>query len=316
MNESVHIAVMAREAIDALKPRSGGRFIDATLGGATHTAALLTASAPDGRVLSIDVDPVALQRARERFAAEGDRWVAAEGNFRFIATIAKEHGMSPADGILFDLGLSSDELADPTKGITFQLDAPLDMRLGPTANEDGLTASDIVNTWHERDIVKLLREFGEERFARQIAASIVKARKAGRITRTLDLVSVIKMAVPQTYEHGRIHPATRTFQALRIVVNDELEALRDAIKGAIDTLAPGGRLAVISFHSLEDRIVKNAFRDSEDLEIITKKPLVPTDEEIAQNPRARSAKLRIAEKRNPNTQKNYAHVRPRHDTAS
>lgn len=297
MEDPRHIAVMTAEIIDAVKPRAGGRYVDATLGAGGHSASLLDASAPDGRILSLDVNPKALARARERFEAAGDRWVGAEGNFRTIATIAAEYGFAPCDGIVFDLGFSSDELADASKGLSFLQNGPLDMRFGPHANEDGLTAADIVNAWDRDDIERIIAEYGEERFAGRIAEAIVRVRRSARIIGTLDLVSVIRTAVPRTYEHGRINPATRTFQALRIAVNDELNALQDAIKGARSILAPGGRLAIISFHSLEDRIVKQAFKDAEDLTIITKRPLVPSEQEVAVNPRSRSAKLRIAEKK-------------------
>lgn len=288
---------MIREVIEGLNPRSGGVYLDGTLGGATHTEELLKASAPDGRVVSLDVDPQALRRAGERLSAYGERWIGIDGNFRQLASIAREHGYDSCDGVLLDLGFSSDELSDPTKGLSFMVDGPLDMRLGPKANEDGLTAAEIVNSWDREDIERLLRNFGEERYAKQISEAIVKARKVARFIGTLDLVAVIRGSVPANYERGRIHPATRTFQALRIAVNDELEALKSAIEGAREILAPGGRLAVITFHSLEDRIVKVAFKEAEDINIITKRPLVPTEEEIQINPRSRSAKLRIAEKK-------------------
>lgn len=298
MSQPIHVAVMSREVIDGLRPRAGARLIDGTLGGASHTEELLKASGPDGRVMSFDVDPQALRRAAERLASYGDRWMGVEANFRRLADVARERDFAPCDGVLLDLGLSSDELEDPSKGLSFRLDGPLDMRLGPQANEDGLTAAEIVNGWNREDLERIFREYGEERFAGRIADAIVKARKAARFIGTLDLVAVIRSAVPAGYEHGRIHPATRTFQALRIAVNDELGALRDAIDGARDILAPGGRLAIITFHSLEDRIVKHAFRDAEDLNVLTKHPLVPTEEETEHNPRARSAKLRLAEKIN------------------
>ncbi len=296
MNDSIHQAVLIEETMLALNVKPGGRYLDGTLGGATHTSALLTRSVPDGRVLSLDVDRKALDRARSTFAASDDRWMGVEANFRHLGDVAREHGFVPLDGILLDLGLSSDELADASKGLSFLQNGPLDMRLGPKANEDGLTAADIVNTWPEEDIRKMIENFGEERYAASIAKAIVKARKASRIIGTLDLVTIIKQAVPASYEKGRIHPATRTFQALRIAVNDELEALKDAIVQARSVLAPGGRLAVITFHSLEDRIVKQAFASAEDLESLTKKPKVPSEKEIASNPRARSAKLRTATK--------------------
>lgn len=286
-----HVAVMTREAIDALGPVSGGRYLDGTLGGGTHTHSLLQASGPDGCVLSLDVDPSALERAKERFSAFGRRWIGIEENFRHLDRVAKDHDMIPLDGILLDLGFSSDELGDSSKGLSFQKDGPLDMRLGPRANDDGMTAAEIVNTWTEGEIEKMLRVFGEEPFAARIAKGIVDARKAARIIGTLDLVSVIKRSSPHAPQH--IHPATRTFQALRIAVNDELESLKLAIKAAEQVLAPGGKLAIISFHSLEDRIVKQAFAATPWSRSI-KKPVTPSEEEIRNNPRSRSAKLRVA----------------------
>lgn len=291
-SDSQHIPVMLAEALDALRPRDGGMYLDATLGGGSHTLALLEQSAPTGRVLSLDVDRAALARAREKFTEYGDRWVGVEENFRNMDRAAAEVGFAPVDGILLDLGFSSDELADPAKGLSFQTDGPLDMRLGPKANDDGLTAADIVNSWTEEDIAKVIETFGEDRFARRIAHGIVTARKADRIIGTLDLVAVIRKSVPPS-PPGSIHPATRTFQALRIAVNDEIQALKDAIAASTRILAPGGTLAIISFHSLEDRIVKQAFAAAP-WNAVTPKPLVPSDEEQQANPRARSAKLRVA----------------------
>lgn len=294
--ESSHVAVLTEEVITALRPHSGGAYVDCTLGGATHTENLLKLSAPNGKVLSFDVYPPALQRARQRLAVYGKRWRGIEANFRNLLQEAKANGFIPCDGIVFDLGFSSDELADPKLGLSFLQDGPLDMRLGPQANKDGLTASDIVNGWSREEIESILRKYGEERFARRIADGLIAARKNARINRTIDLASIISSSVPRNYERGRIHPATRTFQALRIAVNDELQALREALDAARRILAPHGRLAVISFNSLEDRIVKHAFKAADDLEVLTKKPIRPTEEEVRRNQRARSAKLRVAEK--------------------
>ncbi|MCW1892335.1 MAG: 16S rRNA (cytosine(1402)-N(4))-methyltransferase RsmH [Candidatus Uhrbacteria bacterium] len=288
-----HIAVMVQEAIEGLQPQPGGRYLDGTLGGGTHTRALLQACAPDGKVLSLDVDRSALARTRELLAPYGARWMCAEENFRHLDRAAEANGLAPLDGILLDLGLSSDELDDPTKGLSFRIDGPLDMRLGPHANDDGLTAADIVNTWTVQDIERVLSVFGEEPFARRIAHGIVDARKSARIIGTLDLVSVITRSVPHIPSH--IHPATKAFQALRIAVNDELETLKIAIEAASRVLKPGGRLAIITFHSLEDRIVKRAFA-AEPWNAITKKPLAPSEQEVMENPRSRSAKLRVAER--------------------
>ena len=324
MDPSAHIAVMTTEVMQALLPRSGGRYLDATLGGGTHSSEILERSSPDGRLISLDVDPTALARATERFASYGKRWKGVESNFRDLANVVQVEKYGPVDGIVIDLGLSSDELLDPAKGLSFHVAGPLDMRLGPKANEEGLTAADIVNSWKEEEIARIIHEYGEERMARRIASAIAQARKMKPIVNTIELATVIRDAVPKGYELGRIHPATRTFQALRIAVNDEMDALKDAIEGARAFLAPGGVLAVISFHSLEDRIVKQAFKTADDLEPLTKRPLVPTDAELAKNPRARSAKFRAARKVEKNsltkkdskkkTKTDYdASVRPLHD---
>lgn len=311
-----HVAVMVDEAIEALQPQAGGCYIDGTLGGATHTGKLLEASSPTGRVLSFDVDLKALERARNQLRSYARRWVGVEANFRTLDDVAAREGFAPCDGILLDLGFSSDELADPEHGLSFQVDGPLDMRLGSASNEDGLTAADILNRWTKRELEELIREYGEERYASKIAEMIVLRRKQSPFLRTLDLADAIKLAVPSSYERGRIHPATRTFQALRIAVNDEFGALKDAIAAARKTLKVGGRLAIITFHSLEDRIVKLAFKEADDLEVITKKPLVPTDAEQTSNPRSRSAKLRVVEKaqtkQTPN-KKYVSHARTRYD---
>jgi 16S rRNA (cytosine1402-N4)-methyltransferase len=288
-----HIPVMLHESVDALRPRSGGTYLDGTLGGGGHTEELLKRASPDGRVLSLDVDPKAIERAKERLASYEGRIKIVDSNFRHLDRVAAEVGFAPLDGILLDLGFSSDELADPKKGLSFMTDGPLDMRLGPNANEDGLTAAEIVNSWTEDDLAKLIENFGEDRYARRIAQGIVEARKTARIIGTLDLVSVITRTVK--VRPDEIHPATRTFQALRIVVNDELEALKDAITASARVLRPGGILAIITFHSLEDRIVKRAF-EADPWKSITDKPIVSSDDELRANPRARSAKLRIAER--------------------
>jgi len=297
MNQTVHIPVMLEETMLGLEVRPGGVWVDGTLGGGSHTRALLERSAPDGIVYSFDVDPKALERAKESLASFGERFQPVEANFRHLDDRLAERGVMSVDGILLDLGVSSDEIADPSKGLSFMTEGPLDMRLGPMANEDGLTAADIVNTWKPNEIEQLIREFGEEKFAKRIVDAIVTARKSGRITRTTELAGIIKQAVPSSYERGRIHPATRTFQALRIVVNDEIEALKEAIEGSHRILAPGARLAVIAFHSLEDRIVKTAFKDKERWEPLTKRPQEATEEETSKNPRSRSAKVRVAKKK-------------------
>lgn len=291
MTSTKHVAVMTSEAMEALAVKPCGRYLDATLGGGTHSAELLRRSAPGGTVLSLDVDPNALKRFGKKSG-----WIGVEENFRNLADVATREKIAPLDGILIDLGFSSDLLEDPTKGLSFKAEGPLDMRFGPKANDDGLTAAQIVNSWREFEIADVLKTYGEERFARQIARAILVARKSRLIVTTTQLADIVTAAVPSRYEQGRIHPATRTFQALRIAVNDELNALRDAIAGAYDVLAPGGRLVIISFHSLEDRIVKDAFKDRTRWNPIVKKPRIPSEQEIHLNPRARSAKLRAAEK--------------------
>ncbi len=287
---------MTTEVVKALSPHNGGSYIDATLGGGTHAASLLESSAPDGRVLSFDVDLMALERAHERFRPFGNRWTGVEANFRDIERVAGEYGFAPADGILLDLGVSSDELIDPAKGLSFQVAGPLDMRLGPKANIKGLTAAEIVNTWSADDLEQILRDDGEERFAKRITSYLVERRRTKPFSTTLDLAEAVRNAVPRSYERGRIHPATRTFQALRIVVNDEVASLREVIDAARQILVPGGVIVVVSFHSLEDRIVKQAFKAALDLDPLTKRPVVPTETEVNRNPRARSAKLRAAVK--------------------
>lgn len=303
--DSVHRAVMVREVMELLKPRPGGRYLDATLGGGTHTAELLNLSAPDGKVLSMDVDEAALSRARQKQPAYGSRWKIVEQNFRHLRQTAEESGWAPFDGILMDLGLSSDELADASRGISFQTQGPLDMRLGPKANEDGLVAATIVNHWSERELTQLIGLYGEERYAHRIAVAIVNRRQEKPLETTLELAELIKSCVPAVYARSRIHPATKTFQALRIAVNDELESLRSALNQADAVLAPGGILVVISFHSLEDRIVKQTFKKYQGYQI-SKKPVRPTEDEIKHNPRARSAKLRAAHK-NATIQKDLCH---------
>lgn len=296
---TVHVPVMLEDSMLALEVRPNGVYVDGTLGGGSHSEELLRRSAPDGRVYSFDVSPKAIAAAATRLAEYGERWTGIDANFRHLdrelLAIAVREGS--VDGVLLDLGFSSDEIRDPAIGLSFQTDGPLDMRLGPKANEDGLTASDIVNTWSEKDLATMIRNFGEEKFAGRIAKAIVQARKSARLVRTLELVSIIRGAVPAGYEQGRIHPATRTFQALRIAVNDELESLKDAIKASHRMLKPGGRLAVITFHSLEDRIVKLAFKEEGEWETLIKKPMVPSEQEQLVNPRSRSAKLRIAKKK-------------------
>ncbi len=308
---TIHIPVMLNAVIGWLRPHEGGRYVDATLGGGGHTAAMLAASAPDGRVLAIDADPAARERAQARLAAEiaSGRLVVAAGNFRDMAQIATEHGFAQVDGVLMDLGLSSDELADRARGFSFSADAPLDMRFDPTQGE---TAADLLATRSEAEIADMLYRYGEERQSRAIARRIVAERARQPITRATQLASLVAGVVRG--RPGGIHPATRTFQALRIAVNGELDALEAALPQALDLLAPGGRIVVISFHSLEDRIVKQWMRQeargcicppqapactcgrAPRLKILTPHPQTADEAEVRANSRAGSAKLRAAER--------------------
>ena len=303
-----HIPVLLAEVIEGLSPRADGRYLDGTLGAGGHAEAILQTAAPSGRLLGLDCDAAALAAARQRLAAFGERVMTVHASYEAMGQIAPLQDFAPLDGILLDLGLSSMQLDDPTRGFAFRSGGPLDMRFDPTA--DIPTAADLVNTLHEDDLAQILRDFGEERHARRIARAIAAARP---IHTTIELATLIERVAPRS-PHAAIHPATRTFQALRIAVNDELGALERTLPIALSLLAPGGRLAVISFHSLEDRIVKQFMRrEATDclcppkqpicachhraaLRLITRKPIVPGEAETAANPRARSARLRIAER--------------------
>jgi 16S rRNA (cytosine1402-N4)-methyltransferase len=294
-----HVPVLLAEVLAGLAPRSGGVYVDGTVGGGGHAAAILEASAPDGRLLGIDADPAALAAATARLASFGARATLIHGNFRDLGRLARAHGFDPIDGLLLDLGVSSHQLDTPGRGFSFAVDAPLDMRLDPTGGD---TAADLVNETPEDELADLIYRYGEERGSRRIARLIAEARRRRPIATTSELAELVARALGG--RRGKIHPATRTFQALRIAVNRELESLERALPQAIDLLAPGGRVAVISFHSLEDRIVKLFFRAESGyggerparLQIITKKPIEATEAEARANPRSRSAKLRVAEK--------------------
>lgn len=301
-----HVPVLFQKVLDGLQLRAGGRYIDATVGGGGHAAGILAASSPDGRLLGLDLDPAALEVARACLSAYGERVVLIHGSFTRLAEIARGCHFVPADGVLFDLGLSSLQLADPARGFAFMADGPLDMRFDPTG--EGVPAVELVNHLSLEELAGLLYRYGEERQARRIAKAIVAARP---LCTTQELATVVERAAGR---RGRIHPATRTFQALRIAVNGELAALEAALPQAVEVLAPGGRLAVISFHSLEDRVVKRFLRrESRDcvcppdipictcghramLRLLGRKPVRPTPGEVAANPRARSARLRLAER--------------------
>ncbi len=305
MNDSLHKPVLYQEIIHALQPKTPGRYVDGTVGAGGHARGILEACAPDGRLLGLDVDPQALTAARETLAPYGPRAVLLQASYTALPRALQQLGWDAVDGILLDLGVSSMQLDQPERGFTFQHDAPLDMRFDP---HHGMTAADLLNTASESEIAGILFRYGEEPQARRIAQNIVKARP---VRTTAQLAEIVRKAYPG---HSRMHPATRTFQALRIAVNDELGAVEDVLPKAVRALRPGGRLAVISFHSLEDRIVKDFFRsESKDLvnppyeqiyeaerkatlKEINRKPVTPSEEELQANPRSRSAKLRVAEK--------------------
>jgi 16S rRNA (cytosine1402-N4)-methyltransferase len=303
---STHISVLFQAALDGLQVRPGGQYIDATIGGGGHGSGILAAASPDGHLLGLDRDPTAVETARARLAPYVDRVVLVHTSFNRLAEVAQANRCVPADGVLFDLGLSSLQLANPARGFAFLAEGPLDMRFDPTT--DGPTAASLVNELSPEELATILYQFGEERQARRIANAIVAARP---LYTTTELASVVERAVGR---RGRIHPATQSFQALRVAVNDELAMLEEALPQAVDVLAPGGRLVVISFHSLEDRLVKRFIRrESRDcvcapespvcvcdhhatLRLIGRKPIRPTADEVAVNPRARSARLRVAER--------------------
>lgn len=288
-----HVPVLLQEVLQYLEPSANEDVIDATVNGGGHAEALLARIAPRGRLLGIDRDPTILVHTRQRLAAFGDRVILAEGTFACIATLAEDAGVLHPHRVLFDLGFSSYHLASAHRGFSFQGSEPLDMRYD---SKQSLTAGHLVNHAPAEELEQLFREYGEERKARLIASAIAKERKRKRFETTAELRKLIeRFSGP-----GRIHPATRVFQALRIAVNDELAHVRAGIKDAFRILAPKGRLAVISFHSLEDRIIKHAFKDFlHEGRLITKKPVTAGSVEIRQNPRARSAKLRVIEKNIP-----------------
>jgi 16S rRNA (cytosine1402-N4)-methyltransferase len=305
MTDAVHVPVLLEETLDALVPRPGGRYVDCTLGAGGHATAVLERSAPDGRLLGLDADPEMLAVARDRLAPFGERVRLVHANFEELEDVGRAEGFADADGVLFDLGVSSLHLDRVERGFSFQGDAPLDMRLDRTR---GPTAADLVRDLDERELADVIYRHGEETRSRPIARAIVQARRAGTIATTGQLAALVSRVVPG----GRIHPATRTFQALRIAVNRELDVLPDALRQAHGLLRDGGRLVAISFHSLEDRIVKQYVAAQAHpctcppraplctcgrtarLEPVTRKPITAGEAELRRNPRARSAKLRCA----------------------
>lgn len=306
-----HLPVMAREVIELLAPRPGGVYVDGTVGGGGHSRLILEASAPDGRLIGFDRDSDALAAAERVLAPYAGRVTLLRRNFSQIGAALAESGVTSIDGLLVDLGVSSFQLDTPERGFSFQHDAPLDMRMDQSA---AVNAADLVNRLPEEELARIIREYGEERWAKRIAGRIVAAREESPLETTGQLVSLIKGAIPRGAWEERLHPATRTFQALRIAVNEELTSIEECLADAVPLLNPGGRIAVISFHSLEDRIVKRFFREQASgcdcprdlpvcvcnkvplLRVVTNRPLTPQAEEVATNPRARSARLRAAER--------------------
>ncbi len=317
---TVHKPAMLKEVMEYLGVKPGGIYIDCTLGGGGYARAIASTAGAEGKVIAIDLDEKAIEAARRRFAEEGlNNIILNHDNFSnlqeiFESAVASDR-LDRVDGIVFDLGLSSDQLADRDRGFSFQLDAPLDMRFAQAAGSGQRTTEYIINKYSEKELIRIIREYGEEKFAGSIARAIAAARKKTDIKTTGELLEIIRQAVPAGYTRGRIHFATRTFQALRIATNDEMGNLESALPQAVSLLCPGGRLAVVSYHSLEDRIVKRYFRQESracvcppetpicscghepKLDILTKRPLKPGAEEISVNPRARSAKLRVVEKK-------------------
>jgi 16S rRNA (cytosine1402-N4)-methyltransferase len=307
-----HLPVLAEEVIEMLQPAAGSLQIDATVGGGGHTERILEASDPDGRLLGLDADGAAIARVARRLDRFGDRLVLRQANFRELAAVAPAAGFGAVDGLLFDLGLSSFQLADTERGFGFRAGGPLDMRFDASR---GVSAAELLATLDATELTALFRRFGEEPHAPRIARAIVEARRVAPLTTAEELADLVERVAPRTPPgRRRIHPATRVFQALRIAVNEELDALAEALSAAVDLLRPGGRLVVLSYHSLEDRIVKR-FLDAERkgcicppsvpvcvcgrtprLRLVTRPSLTPTDAEIAANPRARSARLRAAER--------------------
>ena len=309
MSEFHHVSVLLEECIEGLNIKPDGIYVDGTLGGAGHSSRI-AAKLTTGRLIGIDRDPIALRAAEKRLEPFKERVTLVHANFSQMDNALDELGIDKVDGVLLDLGVSSPLLDDGERGFSYMVDAPLDMRMN---NADARDAHDIVNQWSYEDLKKILYEYGEERYAPQIAAAICRRRETAPIETTLELVDVIRYAMPASALREKQHPAKRSFQAIRIAVNDELNDLSKVMGTAIPRLNPGGRLAVITFHSLEDRIVKHAMADAAkgctcppnfpvcvcgkkpSVKLITRQPIVSGDEELESNPRARSAKLRICE---------------------
>ena len=294
--EALHLPVMAREVEEFLNPQAGGCFLDGTLGLAGHSALIAQKIGSSGRLIALDKDQKALALARKKLSTFTGKVDFVHSDFRDFDVVLKKLGVDAVDGMLFDLGISSFQLDAPERGFSFRSEGPLDMRM----NQDALTsAADIINTLQEEELANVIFTFGEERFSRRIAKAIVQYRARKKIETTKELEEIIFTSVPVSYRRQKIHPATRTFQAIRIAVNRELESLQLIMDKCADYLKEGGRIGVISFHSLEDRIVKEKFKSlakSGIMTLIVKKPLRPSDDEIKSNPRARSARFRVAER--------------------
>ena len=309
--EFQHKSVLLQECIDALDIRPDGIYLDGTLGGAGHSSQIARRLTEGGRLIGVDRDRTALAAAKERLALYADRVTLVHSNFAEIDAILDSLGIPAVDGMLFDLGVSSPQLDDASRGFSYMADAPLDMRMD---KDDALTAGEVVNTWPQGELRRILYDYGEERYAPQIAAAICRAREKAPVETTLELVDIIRSAMPAQALREKQHPAKRSFQAIRIAVNDELGAVSRMMQAAVGRLNPGGRLAVITFHSLEDRIVKSEMQQAARgctcppefpvcvcgkkplVKLVTRKPIVSGPAELEENPRARSAKLRVAEK--------------------
>ena len=310
MSEFHHVSVLLQECIDGLNIKPDGIYVDGTLGGAGHSSQI-AARLTTGMLIGIDRDPIALAAAGKRLEPFGDRVKLVHSNFCEIARVLEELNIPGVDGILLDLGVSSPQLDDASRGFSYMADAPLDMRMN---GEDAISAYEVVNTWEQSELKRILYDYGEERYAPQIAAAICRRRAEKPIETTLELVDVIRSAMPSAALREKQHPAKRSFQAIRIAVNDELGAVEQVMRDAIPCLNPGGRLAIITFHSLEDRIVKNGMAEAAKgctcppnfpvcvcgkkpkVKLISRKPIVSGQKELDENPRARSAKLRVCEK--------------------
>lgn len=311
MASPFHIPVMLKEAVDSLDCKPSGIYVDGTLGGGGHAFEILKRTAPGGKLIGMDADEQALAEAARKLEPFGERKTLVRSNFSLLRQVLADLKIHRVNGILLDLGVSSYQLNTAERGFSFTLDAPLDMRMDRRCP---LSAYELVNESPEKELARIIRDYGEERMARRIARSIAVRRRVRPIRTTAELAELIVKAMPPDMRHSRIHPATRTFQAIRIAVNDELANLKKTLEDGIDLLLPGGRFSVISFHSLEDRIVKDTFRSwevgcicSKDIprcicgrapkvKVLTRRPKSPGDEELSRNPRARSAKLRTAER--------------------